>query len=219
MSDYPAELSRLFEAATAHDRDAAWAGFVAQHSKLLLGTCRLIGGNHDAVMDRYAYLLEQLRRDDYRRLRSFIGDGRCKLTTWLVVIARRLCLDHHRACFGRLRSDEVEPRKRLRRQTRRDLALLVSSQDELSDVADQSATDAESQLIASEQLDALEAAIGDLEARDRLLLRLRFSDALGAPEIARVMGFPSPFHVYRQLNRLFESLRRTLRRSGIEDPV
>ena len=219
LAEYPPEIASLLGATNVDDRNAAWARFVAQHSKLLVGTCRVLGGDHDVVMDRYAYVLEHLRRDDFRRLRPFVGDGRCKFSTWLVVIARRLCLDHHRARFGRLRADEVEPEKQLRRQSRRDLAMLVSSQDELEELADTEASDPEAELIAAEQIKALEVALDDLESRDRLLLRLRFADALGAPEIARLMGFPSPFHVYRRLNHVFEALRRALRRTGIEDAV
>jgi DNA-directed RNA polymerase specialized sigma24 family protein len=46
-------------------------------------------------MDGYAYVLEALRSDDYRRLRAYAADGRSKFSTWLVVVARRLCLDLH----------------------------------------------------------------------------------------------------------------------------
>jgi RNA polymerase sigma factor (sigma-70 family) len=219
VADVPPEVVSLLDTADAHAREAAWARFVAHYSRVLLATCRLLGGDRDAVMDRYAYVLEHLRDDDYRRLRHFVGGGGCKFTTWLVVIARRLCLDHHRSRFGRLRADESDDAKQQRRQTRRDLARLVSSSHEMEDVADESAGDPETALMATESQRALDAALNDLDSSDRLLLRLRFDDALSAREIAQLMGFPSAFHVYRRLNQLFASLRPVLRRSGVVDPV
>jgi RNA polymerase sigma factor (sigma-70 family) len=219
VPDFPPEVTSLLEAPDDATRELAWAQFVSEHTNLLMGACRLLGGDHDAVMDRYAYVLDYLRRDDFRRLRQFVGDGRCKFTTWLVVIARRLSLDHHRGLFGRVRADELEADKQERRRTRHDLAMLVSSHNELDGLADPTGMDPEAKLVAEEQTAGLEAALEELETRDRLLLRLRFSDALAAQEIARVMGFQSPFHVYRRLNQLFDLLRRALRQRGIRGSV
>ena len=219
MPDFPPEIAPLLEARDEGSRESAWAEFVAEHTGILMAACRTLGGDHDAAMDRYAYVLEHLRRDDFRRLRQFVGDGRCKFTTWLVVIARRLCLDHHRVRFGRVRADSPDVEDQKLRRTRRDLELLVSGHEQLDHIVDQTASDPETNLLTEEQIRILELARDRLNARDRLLLRLRFTDALGAADIARLMGFPSPFHVYRRLNQLLTGLRRTLRRYGIEDPV
>lgn len=54
-------------------------------------------------MDRYAHVLDKLQVDDFRRLRTFVADGRGKFTTWLTVVVRRICLDHHRQRYGRVR--------------------------------------------------------------------------------------------------------------------
>src|SRR5690348_9515444 len=53
---------RAFDSTDAAVREAEWERFLATHSKLLLHVARSFGDGHDAVMDRYAYLLEQLRR-------------------------------------------------------------------------------------------------------------------------------------------------------------
>jgi len=219
VPDFPPEIASLLEARDEGRREAAWARFVSDHTALLMTACRLLGGDHDAVMDRYLYVLDHLRRDDFRRLRQFVGDGRCKFTTWLVVIVRRLCLDQRRVRYGRVPADSPEAEKQDIRRVRRDLALLVSSHDELESLVDQTATDPSADVIAAEQARVLETALDLLETRDRLLLQLRFADALGAAEIARLMAFPSPFHVYRRLNHLFALLRRALHRHGIEDSV
>ena len=56
-----------------------------------------------------------------------------------------------------------------------------------------------------------------LEPSDKLLLTLRFEDQRSAAEIARVVGLPTPFHVYRRLNRLLDGLRARLAAEGIDD--
>ena len=55
-----------------------------------------------------------------------------------------------------------------------------------------------------------------LPPADRLMLKFRFEDDLSASAIAKLMGLPSPFHVYRRLNSLFLTLRRSLRAGGLE---
>ena len=64
--------------------------------------------------------------------------------------------------------------------------------------------------------DRLAAALSTLAPADRLLLKFRFEDDLSASAIAKAMGFPTPFHVYRRLNALFLTLRRSLQTGGIE---
>jgi hypothetical protein len=48
---------------------------------------------------------------------------------------------------------------------------------------------------------------------------MRFEDQRSAAEIARAMGFPTPFHVYRRLNKLLGELRATLEARGIDGPA
>ena len=64
---------------------------------------------------------------------------------------------------------------------------------------------------------ALTTALKRLDTRDRLLLRLRFELDLPARKVAELMGYPTPFHVYRRCTRLCGTLRNELARSGIED--
>jgi hypothetical protein len=55
--------------------NAAWANFINSHNKLLLHVARSLGGDYDAVM----------------------------FSTWPVVVAQRICLDHYRHRYGRNR--------------------------------------------------------------------------------------------------------------------
>lgn len=196
-------------------RDEAWTAFVEGHSKLILYVARSLGGDHDDVMDRYAFVLGQLRRDDFHRLRAYGDDGRGKFTTWLVVVVRRLCLDHRREKYGRMRGDDenVEDGHRMRGR----LVDLISDDSALTELVDTSATGPEEHLRAAQLDDVLKSALAALEADDRLLLRFRFEDDLSAGEIARLMSCRSPFDVYRRLRRVLAALRTALLGRGVSD--
>jgi RNA polymerase sigma factor (sigma-70 family) len=209
----PDELSRLLRPADANAREAAWAAFLETHSRLLLSVCRTMGRDHDRAMDAYTFLLDQLRRDDFHRLRGYLADGRGKFTTWLVVVARRLCLDFARQRYGRVREHTSSEAA----ATRRRLVDLVSEDVEAAGAGSDPAPGPDQAVLDSERADAVSAVLGALAPRDRLLLKLRFDDDLPAREIARVMGFPTPFHVYRRVNALLAELRAALARRGLEE--
>jgi RNA polymerase sigma factor (sigma-70 family) len=198
-------------------RDEAWTVFVQGNSKLILYVARSLGGDHDDVMDRYAFVLAQLRRDDFHRLRAYGNDGRGKFTTWLVVVVRRLCLDHRREKYGRVRGDDgnLEDGHRMRGR----LVDLISDEGALTELVDASASGPEERLRAAQLDDALKSAVSALEPEDRLLLRLRFEDDLSAIEIARLMSCRSPFDVYRRLRRVLGALRTALVSRGIGEPA
>jgi len=209
----PFELSRLFQAPDGPARDDAWADFVAAHSRLLLHVARSLNPDHDAAMDGYAYVLERLREDQSRRLRGYVADGGSKFTTWLVVVARRLCLDFHRHRYGRAR--DSTPDSAAEQAARRRLADLVAGAADPDQLAAPAADPALSAQVR-ELHEALAAATTRLAPTDRLLLKLRFDDDLSAREIAAVVGLPTPFHVYRRINTLLELLRRSLSQRGVE---
>lgn len=165
-------------------------------------------------MDAYTYILERLREDDYRRLRGYVPDGRCKFTTWLVVVARRLCLDFQRRRYGR--AEDAAPDASAARAARRRLVDLVAGEIDPEQLASPT-TDPGSALQAHELQRALDAATARLPTPDRLLLKLRFEDDLSAREIAGLLGLPTPFHVYRRLNAVLAELRRVLRERGISE--
>ena len=72
----PAALSSLLEARDPRSRDDAWATFLSSYSALIMRVVRLLGGDEDVLMDRYTFALDQLRRDDCKRLRLYTADGR-----------------------------------------------------------------------------------------------------------------------------------------------
>ena len=214
----PGELVALFSAQDPVTRDAAWERFVSLHSRLLMHAARSLGKDYDGTMDRYAYALERLQERDYARLRAYTPDGRTKFSTWLLVVFRRLCVDHYRQRYGRSSGpggpETASPGRALRRQFADELLGRVDP--DLLPGPDPPA--AEGELASPHRMESLTAALSTLASTDRLLLKYRFEDGLSASEISKVMDFPTPFHVYRRLNALFLSLRRTLRARGIEGP-
>jgi RNA polymerase sigma factor (sigma-70 family) len=200
-------LVQLLRAAADDQRDAAWTAFVAEFSRLILFAARQPGAGADDTMDAYAYALEQLRAGDLARLRAYRDDGRTRFTTWLVVVVRRLALDHRRTRYGR--AGETGER-----QSRRRLVDLVGSALEL-DRLPGPAEPADRRLEREEVDAALADALGALAPRDRLLLALRFEEDLTAARIAQLAGYPSQFHVYRRLQSVLRALRDELRNRGV----
>jgi len=214
----PADVARLLAAADPRECDEAWGAFVRAYTDLLLRVARSLGGGQDAVMDRYAFVLEQLRQEGCRRLRAYERPGAGAFGLWLVVVARRLCLDHYRQRYGRARAPDgredqpLDPRK-----ARRRLADLIGDQVDVAGVPAPDTGSPDQVLARSERSRAVAAALEGLPPSDRLLLRLRFVEELPAREIAALMTFPTVFHVYRRLDAVLRTLRAVLEQAGVED--
>jgi RNA polymerase sigma factor (sigma-70 family) len=215
-SSAPIELNRLLQAADLPDREAAWEDLILRHTRLILAAARSLGGDNDAVMERYAYVLGKLRENEFRRLRAFDSHAGATFATWLTVTARRMCLDLHRQHYGRTRPRHASDRSTVMRAARKALNDVLSSEfdtDNLPAYAD----DAEAELVHGHRDNCLKVELARLTPRERLLLTLRFEDNLSASKIASVLGFPSQFHVYRKLNTVLAALRQQLESKGIED--
>jgi len=211
----PAELARLLCARDRATRDAAWVGFLGAYSPLLVRVTHSLGCSHDAAMDAYAFVLEQLRQDDLRRLRAYAAYGRSGFSAWLVCVARRLCLDHHRRRYGRVRDRAAERREA--RLARARLVDLVADGVDPANLSEPGAATPDTELQVGELHAALRAVVSELPTRDRRLLALRFEDDVPVRGIAHVLGFPTPFHVYRRLTGVLAALRRSLVRRGVEE--
>jgi RNA polymerase sigma factor (sigma-70 family) len=213
----PPELAQILNGAPPTERERAWGSLVAKHSRLIMTVARTVAAEHDGVMDAYAFVLERLREDDYRRLRGYIGDGRSAFTTWLVVVARRMCVDHYRRRYGRMpRGDGDASAARQERASRRRLFDLASGVLDVAAIVDDNALTPDAELRVAQRDSALACVIDTLDLADRVLLKLRFEDDLPAREIATVLQMPSTFHVYRRLAVVYASLRRRLAVLGVE---
>lgn len=215
----PQEVARLLSIQDEDAREAAWQDFVERYSRLLLRVSFDFAPGYDGAMDRYAFILEELRRDGYRRLRRFSADGRGRFSTWLAVVARRLCLDHHRIRYGRTRrAGAASPGASVARLARRSLADLTGCAEDFTRLRDTLQADPGEEVSEAERREALQQAFAGLPPQDQLLLKLRFEEELSARQIAVVLRMPTPFHVYRRLRWLLAGLRGRLRMRGF-DPI
>jgi RNA polymerase sigma factor (sigma-70 family) len=210
----PFPLLRLQNAADADECDEAWTEFVATYSETLLHTCRAVARDRDAAMDAYACALEALREDGCRRLRAYVPEPDIKFSSWLVVVTRRLVLDYFRRRYGRSRSED-EGRQQERRARKR-LEDLVADEIEPDRLVDQSSDEADAGIRRQQLGVALARALAELDPADHLLLTLRFEDERPVREIARMLGFPSVFHVYRRLGSVLTKLRHALESRGVD---
>jgi RNA polymerase sigma factor (sigma-70 family) len=212
----PIELGSLLAASNPTDREAAWENLIGRHTRLLLAVARSLGGDHDDAMERYSYILEKLREADFRRIRAYNSTAGATFSTWLTVTARHLCLDLHRARFGRQRPDHVSDRSTSLRATRRALSDLTEGDVSPDSIVDQSTGATDCNALRGDVDRLLAAELEKLTPRDRLLLTLRFEDDLPASRISAILGMPTPFHVYRRLNAILGQMRHALESRGIE---
>ena len=213
MSELPPTLERLFREDPPSDE--AWSAFAREYTALLMHVARSTSRGRDEAMDAYAYLLERLSEDCCRRLRAYHSDPRSKFTTWLVVVARRICIDHHRAKYGRVRNEESKA-ERERLGLRRRLTDLAEGPEFADAIPDDNAETPAEAVERAELSSELHALRASLPPADRLLLSLRFDDGLSAAEIAKILRLSSPFHVYRRINALLAELKEKLEDRGFE---
>ena len=117
----PPELRSILEPEDADAREAAWDLFVARYSRLLIYMTRRVMPDRDGAMDAYTYVLEQLRRDEYRALRAYVADPRSRFSTWIAVVARRTCVDFFRQVYGRPRGEAKARHVQIARAARHNL--------------------------------------------------------------------------------------------------
>ena len=218
----PGVLTRLLDARDVGSEDAAWREFVGAYSSLVLQVARSTATSRDAAMDTYTFVLEQLREQKCRRLRAYTARGGARFSTWLLVVAKRLCVDFHRRRYGRPQAtSEARPHEApsVERSARRRLVDLTAEAIDPDTMADAEGRGPEAELRLGQLRRALAVALERLEPADRLLLAMRFEDQRPAADIARALRFPSQFHVYRRLNRLLEELRAALEARGVDDPM
>jgi RNA polymerase sigma factor (sigma-70 family) len=85
--------------------EAAWDAFIERYRALVFAAIRHYLCDPDDVMDAFTWVCEGLRKDDFRRLRSYSKGSlhRARFTTWLVTVVRNLTVDWIRHRNGRAR--------------------------------------------------------------------------------------------------------------------
>ena len=214
---FPDDLRTLLNAQDRADREAAWSRLLARHNPLLLHVANSATRRREDSMDAYAMVLEELRADDFRRLRAYEADGRSKFTTWLVIVVQRLCFDFVRRRYGRHREDANNADSpNAAAVSRRRLHDLLSGTVDLASIADDRVPELDATIREQELHRHLQDALAELSAEDRLIIKLRFEDGLTAREIANLIGWPTQFHVYRRIAVISDDLRRCLVARGVD---
>jgi RNA polymerase sigma factor (sigma-70 family) len=216
-SDLPPELAFLDAGLESMAREEGWSSFVAQYTRLLLRTAREFGGDYDGRMDRYQYVLDMLREDDFRRLRAFRPVSGSSMAPWLVVVARRLCLDHERSRSGRPRGEKPDESVLAQRRLRRALTLSGGGEFDPTDRLPTTAMSPEEEVREQELRRAVDRALSRLTPRQQLALRLRFEDGLSVGDVGEVLGLKSVFQVYRLLRSALSDVRKHLERAGVRE--
>lgn len=210
-------LSLLFRHEESEEtRVRAWQALLERYHGLLLYVAKSFGRRHDETMDYYTEIISELRHNDFQRLRRYAASDRAQFKTWLVVVARRICLDYRRQRYGRLtsQSSDVTDQASVRRTL---VDHIVEDIDEIQ-VPDPAGSDPETACLTADLHERLQAALARLPTRDRLTLTLRFVDDLPARKIAATLRYPTPWHVYRRITSVLARLRRELETDGIDEP-
>lgn len=215
----PPELTAVLDARDDVARERAWRAFIESHSRILLHAVHSRSNGYDDAMDRYTYVLENLSSNDFRKLRGYTCHNGARFSTWLVVVAGRLCVDYYRKRYGTPPDGADRMNGDWHTDFRRRLADLVSARLDLAQIGDGRLESPDLTIRRHELERALAEVVAELEPRDRLLLRLRFYEGMPAREIADVMAFPTLFHVYRRLKVVLRTLRDGLHSRGVIDPT
>ena len=211
--ELPETLAALLDSRPAGNE--VWATFVAAYTPLLLHVTKSVAWSRDERMDAYARIIEALRADDCRRLRGYAATPHSKFTTWLVVVSKRICIDHHRSRFGRSNSSST-PASANRRAARHQLENLAATALDPETLGIECGDDADTALLDRELTSAVARAVSQLVPEDRLLIALRFRDGLSSPEISRLVPGRSALSVYRRLEKILAGLRANLINRGID---
>lgn len=99
-------IDELLRSLGSPEPQHAWAEFLEAYAPVILQAVKLREQDCDSVSDCFLFVCEALARDRFRRLRKFRSAGPASFQTWLRAVVRNLCIDWHRAKFGRPREFE-----------------------------------------------------------------------------------------------------------------
>ncbi len=188
----PDDESRLLQALLDRQR-SAWVEFVRRYDGIVAAAVRRaalqcgVELRRADLEDLCAEVFAGLLHDDMSALRRF--ESRCRLSTWLTIIARRTCFKRLRAVCGRegfLPHDPLPD------------ALLPQSIDLLE------------RMVADEDRRSLERAMRRLREGDRAILELFFREELSYRQIGERLGIstnavgPKLFRAQQRLKRAMQ---------------
>jgi len=180
-----------------------WQAFVSRYSPFILRAVGSFTADHDERMDIYTHVLERLQANHFAKFRAFAF--RSKLSTWLTVVARNMALDFLRAKYGRDFSKKKVYTCSLDQES--------NLQDCVADPRNPETTLRDDEALQEKEsiTAALRQAVGKLNNREALLLKLIYEDGCTIKEAGQVLGVPA---VYRFLQRILANLQMDLQPAG-----
>lgn len=185
VSDSEIELIR----ACVDGSESHWAEFTGRYGRLIEWVAQRMYAKFEAVgfevADLVGHIYEKLVEDGYRRLR--LWRRQCKFSTYLVLVARRLCIDwlvlHTREKWVQHNGEVPES---------------------VAHEVTPAAREADKTLV-----EAIRSAIESLPPRQALIMRLRL-DGKSLREIAKRMRIPEGT-VFAENSRAIKNLRKLLK--------
>ena len=155
------------------------------------------------VDDFVSYVMLKLIDDDYAVLRKF--EGRCQMSSYVIVVVRRAFSDFLARAFGKYRPD--------RAPVQRPVAVPIDDEVLPAQPVDELAGDraAGSKTVSA----SLRDAIGELSAEEQTILRLHFVAGWSVAEISRSMRIDQQ-NLYGRLRRICKTFRARLIAAGID---
>jgi RNA polymerase sigma factor (sigma-70 family) len=91
----------LLQRLNSADASAAWVVFIDRFSPMMMKTVSQFEFQQDRRNECFMYVCEKLSDQHFRRLQKFNTAGTAKFRHWLSTVVFNLCVDWHRAEFGR----------------------------------------------------------------------------------------------------------------------
>jgi RNA polymerase sigma factor (sigma-70 family) len=96
-----AGIETILDGLHSKDAQSSWQSFLITYSDSIYAVVTMFARDSDLAGDCFLFVCEKLADKEYRRLRAFRPNGKARFSTWLRAVVRNLCLDWHRARFGR----------------------------------------------------------------------------------------------------------------------
>ena len=191
--------------------EAAWNDLVATQDKTVKAAARKISPRAEDADDLASSIwaeLYGLKHDQDGRLKSKLSyySGRGSLGGWLRAIVSQLAIDQFRKTSKFVQVEEAREFENLANE----------SSEKAENLAVVAHHDNPEQIFGEKQMardvsKALSAAIAELDAEDRLLLKLYYFDDLKLKEIGQMMGFHEAT-ASRKVVRIQAEIRKTVER-------
>lgn len=192
--------------------EKAWEDLVKNFDGTVKSAARKISSNNDDAEDLASSIwaeLHGLKHDKGGRLRTKLSyySGRGSLAGWLRAVVAQLAVDEFRKQSKFVQIEEAREFENLAHESseKSENVAVVAHSDDPERIFAEKRTSAD-------VADALQAAIGELSAEDRLILKLYYFDDLKLKDIGASLGFHEAT-ASRKLVRVQTEIRRSVERN------